>query len=152
MLLLSAGLLQVIMLPFPSWMLRWRPQGWLLGTPNPDSHMPHVCQKTSGALLEMGDLILLSPGLLVEEGRRGAWSAGYIQWIQYLGSSSYKRISMHSEKDSIWLWSLPFPPFLPFLSLFPLHLSFSSASPGKQWSPTWISILALPFVGCVTTN
>lgn len=45
----------------------------------PATHMLWVCQKASGALLELGDLILLSPGLQVEERRGGAQSIDYIQ-------------------------------------------------------------------------
>lgn len=37
---------------------------------NPASHMPRVYQKTSGALLQMGDLILLSPGSWQRKGER----------------------------------------------------------------------------------
>lgn len=56
-------LLQVTILAFPSWDAQMEVTVMVTMVNKPATHLPWVCQKASGALLEMGDLILLSPGL-----------------------------------------------------------------------------------------
>lgn len=65
------------MLAFPAWDAQRKVKVIVTMDTKSAIHVPWVCQKGHWGLLEMGNLILFSPGLQTEEGRGGAQSTDY---------------------------------------------------------------------------